>query len=524
LDAHSFLRRQILQAGLDPEQRELQRLQALVSDRYEHLEREVKRVSRANRLMADELGEMLAANETARLELSRRLGELEQVNLALKAQQARTHHFAFHDGLTGLANRTLFAERLTEALASPTASALPVVVHCIDLDQFKAVNDTFGHHVGDELIRVVAARLTGICSPLDTIARLGGDEFAILQPATTLGQACAFADRVVRTIKQTMQLSVGQIGIAGSVGIAIATEPCLSPEELLRRADLALYRAKERGRDQYAVFEAQMDAALQKRHELQQDLRLALSSRQIGLAFQPQFDAEGALLGVEALARWKHPRKGNVPPSQFIEVAEECGLIFELGETVIEQAFEMGNRWPRLKIAVNVSPRQLLMQDFTEVILRTLEKTGARPDQFDLEITESTLMGDTQAALDQLQKLRAMGFGLALDDFGTGYSSLSYLQRYPFTKVKIDKSFTARLDQDDSSAAVVEAVVGIASALKLSVIAEGVETESQLSALRDAGCREIQGFLFGAPCSADDIDRRIGAGSAASPALLSAAL
>lgn len=503
---NALLIRQLAQSRLDSEDPTLWPLLALINDSYEQHEKDLRRIDRANRLMAEELEEMLDLREQADQEQNKRLAELEQAYAALAAQEARATHLAYHDALTGLPNRAFLADKLNQACDAFERFGLPVAVHCIDLDQFKAINDTFGHHVGDELIRAVAERLNALCAPQDTLARLGGDEFAIIQPYIHLGSATSLADRIIRSIGQPVSLSVGVVHVGCSVGVAMLDTSGVQPMDFLRRADLALYQAKESGRGRYAMFETAMDAAVQFKRSLQNDLRAALAADDIHLAFQPQMTPQGELVGVEALARWSHPTRGAIPPSQFVAAAEECGLILELGAYVLKRAFRAGRRWPGLKIAVNLSPRQMRMRDFVPNILSWLNEAGVSASQFELEITESTLMDDDPETLEQLHRLRQLGFGLALDDFGTGYSSLSYLQRYPITKVKIDRTFTARLGRDDSTIAVIGAIFNLASALRLDVVAEGVETTSQLEALGQAGACTIQGFLFSPPASETRID------------------
>jgi len=304
-----------------------------------------------------------------------------------------------------------------------------------------------------------------------------------------------------------IELEVGSIHVGASVGVALIADTATDPLEALRQADLALYHSKQSGRAQYAFYKEKMDGVVRIRRELQTELKSALENGGIALFYQPQVNSEGKVVGVEALARWQHPTRGMISPSTFIPVAEECGLIVELGLHVLRQAFLDGARWPDLRIAVNLSTYQLRMKDFVSRVSSLLWQTGAKSEQFEFELTESALLGDDAATHDTLQQLRDLGFKMALDDFGTGYSSLSYLRRYPIDKIKIDRSFVSSLGRDTEALAVVRAIVSLAHSLHLNVIAEGVESDTQRIALLSAGCRDIQGFLSGKPMSADDLDR-----------------
>jgi len=380
-------------------------------------------------------------------------------------------------------------------------------VLCIDLDRFKEVNDTYGHHVGDELIREAGRRMAAQCRSCDTFYRLSGDEFAIVQVQVEAKGAGALADRLVRTMAEPIQLGAGMIFAGCSIGITVIGTAGTEPEEAFRQADLALYRAKANGKGQFAFFESEMDAAIKTRRALEGDLRLALAAGELQMNYQPQVNQRDQMTGVEALIRWNHPERGQVSPAFFVPIAEECGLIGELGLFTLRRAFEDSRRWPGLKVAVNVSASQLRMKDFVPKVEALLKEMKVDPFNFELEITEGLLLGDDPATHETLRRLRGVGFQLALDDFGTGYSSLSYLQRYPINKIKIDRSFISNLGLDSEAGAVVGAIVKLAKALRLQVIAEGVETDIQRDELIAVGCADIQGYLFSRPVGAEDIDR-----------------
>jgi len=433
---------------------------------------------------------------------------------SLIASEARAKHMALHDALTGLPNRSLFEERLHQAIEGLSRHGGQMAVLAIDLDRFKAVNDTYGHAAGDELIRAVAGRLTAVCRANETVARLGGDEFGVVAAQIDGRGASALAERLVEALSGALELSCGGIFVSGSVGVALidADEAHVGSVEAARRADVALYRAKDQGRGRSCFFEADMDAALRVRRGLETDLRQAMQDGGVWLAYQPQVDAFGKVVGVEALARWTHPTRGAIPPAAFVPLAEDCGLIDELGRMVMRRAFTDSLRWKGLKVAVNVSALQMKQADFPRQVADLLRETGARAEGIELEITEGALLGDDETTHHAIERLREMGFSLALDDFGTGYSSLSYLRRYPIDKIKIDRSFITPLGEDKEASAVVHAIVRLAKALRLSVIAEGVETNLQREQLKEIGCAQAQGFLFSAPVSADRIDALIAEG------------
>jgi diguanylate cyclase (GGDEF)-like protein len=415
---------------------------------------------------------------------------------------ARIQYLAHHDALTGLPNRVLLNDRLSQALVHARSAREKVAVLCLDLDRFKTVNDVYGHGVGDEVLRKVAATLTSATRGVDTVARLGGDEFVIVQTeAAQPDGARSLAARLVEAFGGDFGADSAVPSIGVSVGIALFPDDGADAETLLSNADTALYRAKNAGRGTSRFFEASMDEALRDRRLLEQQLRLALIEKQLYLDYQPLADARtGAVIGFEALLRWKHPVRGQVPPSLFVPIAEESGYMAELGLWVLREATREAARWEKpLHIAVNLSPVQFYQSDLAEKIQEVLKEVGLDPKRLELEITESTLLGDREAVLKVLNKLKSIGVRFAMDDFGTGYSSLTNLQCFPFDKIKIDRSFVSTLESDPESIEIVRAIVGLGKGFKMPVVAEGVETERQHEILREEKCTELQGYLFGIP-------------------------
>jgi diguanylate cyclase (GGDEF)-like protein len=424
----------------------------------------------------------------------------------LIASEAKAKHMALHDSLTGLPNRTLFADRLTQACERMKRQGGHVAVMCIGLDRFKDVNDTLGHLAGDELIRNNAHKISNMIRASDTLARLGGDEFVIIQTDTDGHSAATLAKRVLESLTGTVSLESGQVFSSCSIGVTLLHDGEIEAAEALRQADLALYRAKDLGRGQYAFFEVEMDATIKLRKTLETGLREAIHIEAIDVVYQPQVDHNGTIVGVEALSRWTHPSRGPVSPGYFIPLAEECGMMNELGTFVLRRAMIDARRWPGLKVAVNVSATQLRSTDFLATVRMLLEETRTPATQIEIEITEGVLLNDDHVTQVVLRDLRHMGFTIALDDFGTGYSSLGYLSRYPVDKIKIDRSFVSNLGNDPEAEAVIRAIVKLSKALNLNIVAEGVETRTQKSILRQVGCNIIQGFLFSRAVPVANID------------------
>jgi diguanylate cyclase (GGDEF)-like protein len=378
----------------------------------------------------------------------------------------------------------------------------------LDLDHFKAVNDTLGHPVGDALLREVTERLGQQVREVDTVARLGGDEFAIIQSKVDQpGGATALAKRLVEAVSQPYDFDGNQFIIGASIGIAIVPGDGQDPDELMKNADMALYRAKGDGRGRWRFFEPEMDALMQARRSLEMDIRRALAADEFELYYQPLMAIETRTVsGFEALLRWHHPERGMVPPSEFVPLAEEIGVIIPLGKWVLNRACADAATWPGgAKVAVNVSGVQFSCHTLVDDVAAALAASGLAPNRLELEITETVLITDTEAVLTVLRQLRDLGVGIAMDDFGTGYSSLSYLRRFPFSKVKIDQSFIRGLGTDRNSAAIIKAITDLCKTLGMSSLAEGVETEDQFRQLQDGSCGEAQGFLFSAPRPAAEV-------------------
>jgi diguanylate cyclase (GGDEF)-like protein len=415
--------------------------------------------------------------------------------------KARIAHLALHDALTGLPNRTKLRTRLNDELAAQRRSGGQVGVLCFDLDRFKAVNDTLGHPFGDLLLQRVAQRLTGSVRETDLVSRLGGDEFAIIQPASTQpGDARALAERIIAELALPFDLDGHLVSVGASVGIAVAPDDAGDAELLLKNADLALYRAKSDGRGTYRFFEPEMDARMQARRALELDLRRAVSLGEFDVYYQPTVNlATRVVVGFEALVRWNHPTRGLVPPSEFIPLAEEIGLIVPLGEFVLRRACADAALWPgEVSVAVNLSPVQFAGAGPVPAVRAALAAAGLTPSRLELEITESTMLADTETTLAHLHALKELGVRIAMDDFGTGYSSLSYLRKFPFDRVKIDRSFVTAL-HEKSGDAIMQAITALCEALGMETTAEGVETPAQLDYLAYGPCTDVQGYLFSPP-------------------------
>jgi diguanylate cyclase (GGDEF)-like protein len=412
--------------------------------------------------------------------------------------EERIVHMARHDALTDLPNRTMLRERLEYELKRVKRGE-SLAMLCLDLDHFKSVNDTLGHPIGDELLKVVAERLRGCTRAPDTIARLGGDEFAIVVTGVEdPSDAAALAKRIRESITRPYYIDGHQILADISIGISVAPVDAVEADLLLKNADMALYGAKADGRGTYRFFEPEMDSRMKARRELDMDLRNALVRDEFELYYQPLVNLQdNEITAFEALLRWNHPVRGLISPADFIPIAEETGLIIPLGEWVLRRACRETANWPvHIKVAVNLSPAQLKSRNLTDVVIEALETSGMPANRLQLEITETVLMQNTFNTLATLEKLRALGVQIALDDFGTGYSSLSYLRSFPFDKIKIDRSFIQDMSNGAEPLAIVHAVAGLAKSLNMISTAEGVETRQQLETLQSVGCVEMQGYLF----------------------------
>ncbi|MGH6710397.1 MAG: EAL domain-containing protein [Bradyrhizobium sp.] len=431
-----------------------------------------------------------------------------------RQSEVKIEYMAHHDALTELANRVLLNARLEHTLGREEM----VAVHHLDLDQFKAVNDTFGHHAGDKLLKIVAERLCTLVRETDTIGRMGGDEFVIVQgPIADPADATSLAQRVIKLLSEPYDIDGHQAVIGASIGISVGPGDGSSPDKLLRNADLALYRAKGDGRGTFRFFEPVMDLQMQTRRVMEQDLRKALPSGEFELHYQPVVNlASNEISGFEALIRWNHPTKGLISPAAFIPLAEEIGFIVPMGEWVIRQACATAAQWPdNLHIAINISAVQFRNPGLMQVITGALAASGLQPSRLEIEITETVLLHNKETTLAVLHQLRALGIRIAMDDFGTGYSSLTYLQSFPFDKIKIDRSFVKDITENSGSLNIVRAVAALANGMGMTATAEGVETKEQLERIASEGCTEMQGFLFSKPLPAREIERLFLQGNAA---------
>jgi diguanylate cyclase (GGDEF)-like protein len=422
--------------------------------------------------------------------------------------ESRIAHMALHDALTGLPNRVMLRDRLERALAELKRGGARFAVFYLDLDHFKDVNDTLGHPIGDALLREAAARLLACVREGDVVARLGGDEFAILQSGQgTEARAAEVAERVIQAIGTPFDLDGHRVTVGTSIGIALCDGTEEDADALLRRADLALYRAKEDGRGTWRFFEPEMERQATERHRIETELREALPRGELSILFQPQLSLRsGRIAGCEALLRWRHARMGDIPPSLFVPVAEKIGLILRLGEHVLRVACREAASWPEdVRVAVNLSAVQFTAGDVPATVARVLAETGLPPQRLELEVTESVLIRDDAVVLEAMRALKRLGVRLSLDDFGTGYSSLSYLLRFPFDKVKIDRAFVRAGESRAEAEAIVRHITSLARHLGMTTTAEGVETLEQLDDMRAADCDEVQGFLVGRPCAAQDL-------------------
>ncbi|WP_230533836.1 putative bifunctional diguanylate cyclase/phosphodiesterase [Microvirga roseola] len=441
------------------------------------------------------------------------IGLLDRHNRLLGRAHQELHVLAHQDVLTGLPNRMVLRNELEQVLARMKPNGPSAAVYYLDLDNFKDVNDSFGHEVGDELLKAVSDRLRacimghGSELPEALIARLGGDEFAILQKFVGRPSDCALlASRAINAMRASFNVNGREIYIGTSIGIAVA-DGNVTASQLLKHADMALYRAKADGRDTYRFFEPDMDAQLHTRRALETDLRKALANDEFQLLYQPQINiAQNEIGGYEALIRWRHPERGLVSPAEFISIAEDTGLIVPLGEWIIEQACREAASWPRnIKVAVNLSAVQFRNRTLVQSIKRALTHSGLAPNRLELEITESVLLQDSDMMISMLHQLRRLGVRIAMDDFGTGYSSLSYLRSFPFDKIKIDRSFVQEMSTRIDCLAIVQSVASLGASLSMPTVAEGVETEEQFSQVRAAGCTDVQGFYFGRPKLAQEL-------------------
>ncbi len=458
---------------------------------------------------------LLRVNEDLERRVEERTGRLTEANQRLKEEiagreelQARSQYLAYHDSLTGLGNRLLFKEQLGEALEDVSVTSRPMAVLFLDLDGFKAVNDTLGHSIGDLLLKSIAAKLRDLLPPTDRIARLGGDEFAILQLSSPQpSSAISLAEQIVDVVASPQNIEGHELTVGASVGIAIGRPGEMNTEIFLKSADLAMYNAKSEGRGTYRIFDPEMDAVIQSRRSLERDMRAALVQGGFSLHYQPLVNLETKrVTAFEALMRWRHAERGAVPPSEFIPVAEEMGLIVQLGEWALRAACMEAARWPDdIRVSVNLSPLQFAKGNLVSTVVSALAASGLRASRLELEITESVLLEKSERNIAILNQLRELGVRISMDDFGTGYSSIGYLRSFPFDKIKIDQSFVRDLLVDEGSLAIVRAISGLGVSLGITTTAEGVETEEQMQCLQLEGCIEVQGYLYSKPVPPDAI-------------------
>ena len=431
---------------------------------------------------------------------------IRRVTRELEHSEARARHLAGHDSLSGLPNRSLFSKSLNQELGRIAREGGGLSVMYLDLDKFKEVNDLYGHAAGDKLIMQVAERLGLLVRGADTVARFGGDEFAIIQTnMRTIVDAESLARRILDEMRRPFYIDEIVVSIGCSIGISLAPDNGNETLQLMRNADIALYRAKNEGRNRYSFFEQEMNETLRLKKIVEDELRTAIDRKHLVLYYQPIVTADGArIVSMEALVRWNHPERGIIPPNQFIAIAEERGLISALGEWVLRQACIDAQRWPGITVSVNVSPVQFRQNNFVQNVIRILEETGFDPTRLELELTEGVVVEDADVAEAAIIELRSMGVRFALDDFGAGYSSLIYLRRFAFDRIKIDKSFLESMEATGESAILVHSIVHLGRALGLEVTAEGVETEEHQRFLQAVGCHHLQGYYFARPCNITD--------------------
>ena len=438
---------------------------------------------------------------------------LEDEREASELASEEMEHLAYHDALTGLPNRPLFMDRLILSVAQATRTNQQLAIFFLDLDRFKEINDSLGHSTGDSLLKAVADRIRHCVREGDTVARFGGDEFTLLIPRIDqIEDAAKIAQKILETLKIPFSIADHELFVSTSVGISIYPVDGTDPETLVRNADTAMYRAKDRGRDNYQLYAPAMNARALERLALENQLRKALSHRELVLFYQPVIDVQTRnVLGVEALIRWQHPEKGLLSPAHFISTAESSGLIVPIGDWILRTACKQTKLWqkkidPNLTVAVNLSARQFQQPNLTEIISEALEETGLAAKSLELEITESNAMANADNTIYTLRELKAVGVRIAMDDFGTGYSSLNYLKRFPIDTLKLDQSFVRDITTDPSDAAIAVAVIAMAHSLNLKVIGEGVEKEEQFAFLQKQKCDHVQGYLFSKPLPVEELE------------------
>ncbi|DAB30859.1 MAG TPA: diguanylate cyclase [Sulfurimonas sp. UBA12504] len=430
----------------------------------------------------------------------------------LQRQSLQLYHQAHHDTLTDLPNRTLFKDRLAQAIISAKRNTKAFALLFIDLDQFKKINDSLGHHVGDEVLVEASKRFKNNLREEDTLARLGGDEFTIiLKEIKTLQDIATICQKIILAIKEPMEVDGHTLYISSSIGISLYPQDALSSHDLIKYADTAMYKAKDEGRDNFQFYSSNMTALAFERVVMESSLRMAIKEQQFVVYYQPQYNiSQNAIIGMEALIRWKHPSLGLVAPSKFIPIAEESGLIVEIDQIVMKLAMKQFALWysqglnPGV-LSLNLAMKQLSEKYFIEMLLETMHGIGFKPEWLELEVTEGQVMNNPDASIEKLKKISEIGVELAIDDFGTGYSSLAYLKKMPLNKLKIDRSFVKDLPDDEEDAAITKAIIALGKSLNLKLIAEGVETQGQRDFLAQHGCDTIQGYFYAIPMPAEEI-------------------
>lgn len=437
--------------------------------------------------------------------------EKQKMITQLEAARQTEHHLVFYDNLTNLPNRQLFYDFLRRAITQSKRHKTQLAVLYLNLDSFKRVNDSLGHTVGDELLKILAGRLRKIMRESDTVSRLGGDEFTvILEEIRKVRDAVRVAQKILKTLSQPVELNPDRLIMTTSIGISIYPEDGTDVQTLVKNADIAMCRAKAQCKDNYQLYNRSMNASGYQYLKLENDLRSAINNRELMVHYQPQVQLDsGMIIGVEALLRWNHPKLGLVPPSKFIPVAEESGIIIQIGEWILRTACRQNKKWqekgyPPIRVSINISAKQFQHKKLTKTVAEILHETKLSPRYLGLEITETNAMHDVEHTIEMLGVLKQMGIQISVDDFGTGYSSLSYLKRFPLDMLKIDQSFMRDIATDSDDAAITSTIIALAHSLELRVIAEGVETEEQLKFLRSRQCDEIQGFHFSRPLPADN--------------------
>jgi diguanylate cyclase (GGDEF)-like protein len=486
------------------------RLQRVISQPIEQLAAAMKSVSKERNYSQrvkmeshDELGSLID-------DFNEMLVQIEMRDQELRNKQNRLDYLAHHDTLTNLPNRLLFQDRLRHAISKARRMQQIMALLFLDLDRFKNINDSLGHEVGDQVLQEVAKRLTNIVRESDTLARLGGDEFVIaLEQNTESRELTIVAQKILETLSTAFHIDTHELYITASIGISLYPANGLTPETLMKTADVAMYRAKEKGRNNFQFFALEMNERAHQALFLENNLRKAIDNQELALYYQPQVEiTTGKTTGMEALIRWHHPTRGVIPPDKFIPMAEETGLIIPIGKWVINTACQQTMQWqqagfPPCKVAVNISPRQFRQSDLVETVAQALDESGLAACWLELEITENVLVEDVAQTITIMESLNSLGVSLAIDDFGTGYSSLSYLHRFPLSKLKIDRSFVQSIGGPAGNQAIVEAIIALACALDLEVIAEGIENQEQIAFLKERGCFYGQGFYFSRPLPVD---------------------